>query len=286
MNLPADFPIDERRVGFEWAAPWRFARMWEVLESQPAHSLQDSHDLQRDYTSALARTALERMPASTDGPAAEPLAWLRDWNHELAVDSSQALLFVQWFYRQLPPLIATALAPEAAPDLQPLDSLTIVDALRYPIGQEAGLEALAAAWSTLKSGHGDNPANWRWGDAHQIRFAHPLLAIAPAGLAGQMTLPPYPRGGSANTVNNTSFGAGSFDVTSGASFRMVLDVGNWDAARMTNSPGQSGDPRSPFYANLLEGWATGESFPLLYSEEAIRENAVMVIRLLPNEPRQ
>ena len=25
---------------------------------------------------------------------------------------------------------------------------------------------------------------------------------------------------------------------------------------MTNAPGQSGDPRSHFYDNLLEGWAT------------------------------
>lgn len=62
---------------------------------------------------------------------------------------------------------------------------------------------------------------------------------------------------------------------------MVLDVGRWDAARMTNAPGQSGDPRSPHYSNLLEGWATDRSFPLLYSRAAIDQHVVNVIRLVP-----
>ena len=48
---------------------------------------------------------------------------------------------------------------------------------------------------------------------------------------------------------------------------MVLDVGQWDDAEMTNAPGQSGDPRSPFYRNLLQGWAEDSSFPMLYSRE-------------------
>ena len=92
---------------------------------------------------------------------------------------------------------------------------------------------------------------------------------------------PFPRGGDGNSPNNTSFDGKDFAVTSGASWRMVLDVGRWDDARMTNAPGQSGDPRSPFYSNLLEGWATDRSFPLLYSRAAIEPHVVKVIRLSP-----
>jgi penicillin amidase len=96
-----------------------------------------------------------------------------------------------------------------------------------------------------------------------------------------MRYPDYPRGGTVDTLNSTGFDEKSFDVVNGASFRMVVDVGNWDAARMTNAPGQSGDPRSPFYANLLRGWAEEDSFPLLYSETAVAENAVEEILLEP-----
>ena len=47
------------------------------------------------------------------------------------------------------------------------------------------------------------------------------------------------------------------------------------------APVQNGDPRSPFYDNLLEGWATEGSFPLLYSREAIEENTAFTITLVP-----
>ena len=96
-----------------------------------------------------------------------------------------------------------------------------------------------------------------------------------------MRYPDYPRGGSGTTTNNTGFRPNDFLVRSGASFRMVLDVGRWDDAEMTNAPGQSGDPRSQFYANLLEGWATDSSFPLLYSRSAVEANQVLRISLEP-----
>ena len=50
---------------------------------------------------------------------------------------------------------------------------------------------------------------------------------------------------------------------------------------MTNTPGQSGDPRSPFYDNLLAGWAADETFPLLYSRKVIMEHQVQRIVLTP-----
>ncbi len=98
-----------------------------------------------------------------------------------------------------------------------------------------------------------------------------------------MQLPKLERGGSGNTTNNTSFDK-NFNVRAGASFRMVLDVGNWDAARMTNTPGQSGDWRSPHYQDLLKPWADEESHPLLYSNSAIEEHTKQRFELVPKEP--
>jgi penicillin amidase len=50
---------------------------------------------------------------------------------------------------------------------------------------------------------------------------------------------------------------------------------------MTNAPGQSGDPRSPFYDNLLEGWAADDSFPLLYSRAKVLQHKAFMITLIP-----
>jgi penicillin G amidase len=281
LVLPPDYPIAERRVGFEWSAPWRQQRVFEVLAEQNPHSLEQSLALQRDYHSVLAREVMARLPQTTDGAAAPALRLLKDWDHTLNADSAPALLYAVWMYRHLPPALARALLPEGPEDLLPLDTLTIIDTLRYPLGEEIALETLEEAWHSVRREFGDDPAAWRWGDAHQIRFRHPLAHLADGALAERLRYPPYPRGGSANTTNNTSFDPADFLVASGASFRMVLDVGNWDAARMTSAPGQSGDPRSPFYRNLLEGWAHNDSFPLLYSREAVEAHRIMTIELIP-----
>ena len=130
---------------------------------------------------------------------------------------------------------------------------------------------------------GGETSAWRWGDLHKIAFEHPLLRLADEELAAAMTYPPHPRGGSGNTTNNTGFSARDMLVRAGASYRQVIDVGNWDASTMTNAPGQSGDPRSPFYDNLLEGWAKEAEFPLLFSREKILEHQVMRIELRPRQ---
>ncbi|MEZ5557188.1 MAG: penicillin acylase family protein [Pseudomonadales bacterium] len=281
MNLPPDYPIAERRIGFEWTPPWRYRRLWEVLQSQPRHGIDDSLALQRDYRSVLAREALRRLPETAPGDAGRALELLAGWDRVLAPESNAALLYALWFYAHLPTALAQALNPEAAPLLQPLDTLTILDALPTPTGREVAVRTLAAAWEDAQARFGSDPAAWHWGDLHRMAFEHPLLDLASDGLADAMRYPTYPRGGSGNTTNNTSFRADDFLVRSGASFRMVLDVGNWDAARMTNAPGQSGDPRSPFYRNLLEGWARDQSFPLLYDRRAVERNTVQRIELRP-----
>ena len=39
MNLPPDFPIAERKVGFEWTDPSRATRIKEVLAAKPRLTL-------------------------------------------------------------------------------------------------------------------------------------------------------------------------------------------------------------------------------------------------------
>ena len=62
---------------------------------------------------------------------------------------------------------------------------------------------------------------------------------------------------------------------------MVLDVGNWDASRAINTPGQSGDPGSPHYRDLAPLWARGDYFPLLYSAAVVGRATERVLHLEP-----
>jgi penicillin G amidase len=51
MNLPEDYPHEEKKVGFEWYAPYRYRRIAEVLRNNPSFGLEDSVKLQTDYHS-------------------------------------------------------------------------------------------------------------------------------------------------------------------------------------------------------------------------------------------
>ena len=277
MNLPGDYPIAKYPIGFEWNDGWRYQRLWQVLSEQDAHTLDDSKDLQRDFVSLLAREAIARIPKDDQQPAAQ---MLREFDADMTANSSEAALYAVWFFRHLRPGLEKVLSPNAPELVASLDTRSVLALMEdHPEIVSASLEQ---AWAQTRKLLGENPENWRWGDLHQIRFQHPLLNLASGDLKEQMKYPAYGKGGTANTTNNTGFTSDSFDVRGGASYRQVIDVGNWDTARMTNAPGQSGDPRSPFYANLLEGWANEEDFPLIYSRELVEKHTVLKIELKPS----
>ena len=62
--------------------------------------------------------------------------------------------------------------------------------------------------------------------------------------------------------------------------RLDGDV-DWDRAVGMNTPGQSGDTRSPFYRNLFEFWANDQFHPVFYSRDKIEEVTAVEIQLRP-----
>lgn len=278
MNLPADYPIEKYPMSFEWSESWRYDRLWEVLETQPDHTLDDSLALQRDYRSLMAIEVLRNMPAEHSGPA---LDMLESWDGVMGPDSAAAAMFAIWYYRHLRPALETLLLPEAPYLVSPLGTAGVLRLLGEERSRDAIARSLDTAYEEARMLLGDDPAAWRWGTLHQVRFRHPLLHLADEDLEEQMAFPSLPRGGSETTTNATSFRASNLLVRAGASYRQVLDVGNWDASMMTNAPGQSGDPRSPFYGNLLRHWAADGAFPLLYSRDEVLANEAVTIRLRP-----
>ena len=101
-----------------------------------------------------------------------------------------------------------------------------------------------------------------------------------------MDVGPIPQGGSGSTPMNSSYRPSDFRVTIGASVRLVIDVGDWDKSVCVNSPGQSGHPTSPHYADLAPVWGAGAYIPLLYSADAIDRDTKTRIELLPEQPLQ
>jgi penicillin amidase len=140
--------------------------------------------------------------------------------------------------------------------------------------------AFEGAVADLGRRFGRDIGGWRYGDPrfHHARIAHVFDRLVIDSLRPWLSPGPWPRGGYANTLNATGNGD---NQTAGPSLRVVIDLADWDRAIATNTPGQSGDPRSPWYANLFPLWATNRYVPLPYSAGAVAARAAVVDTLRP-----
>jgi len=73
----------------------------------------------------------------------------------------------------------------------------------------------------------------------------------------------------------------NFRTTNGASYRQVIDLSDWDRSMMTNVPGESGDPGSKHYGDLLKDWAEGRYHPMPYTRKAVEAATEERIVLTP-----
>jgi len=164
-------------------------------------------------------------------------------------------------------------------------SLETLEKLDTSLGHEAVDEVLS---STLKEATdhlegllGVDRADWEWGKLHQVHMVHPLSPLVDRRTRGRLDVGPAPRGGSGDTVGNTANHLENLRQTGGSSWRVVVDVGEWDDSLFINSPGQSGDPASPHYSDLFRLWARDKAVPLLYSRRKVEAAAERRIVLKP-----
>ncbi|WOH82456.1 penicillin acylase family protein [Bradyrhizobium sp. BEA-2-5] len=294
MNLPADYPVGERRVGFEWADSARWQRITEVLQANSKVTLADAMALQNDDTGMLARrlVALLKPLTSDDANVRKGLDLLKAWDARDAADSAAAAVYEVWIANHLGPVLLKTTAPKAAELIAPEASSisAIVGYLEKPdaaLGSDPAAERDRVLRDSLGEAVADvagklgSDASWRWGRLHVAQFNHALMPLADKATAAQMQVGPLAFGGAANVPRAATYRRSDYHLISGASFRMVLDVGNWDASRAVNTPGQSGDPFSGHYRDLAPLWATGQYVPLLYSRSAVEAATAEAITLTP-----
>lgn len=289
--VPDGYPYMEA-LHYTWGDEMRAARIDEVLGSGRRFTVADMMRLQQDELSIPARNLmafLKSLPV-TDAAAARARELLLGWDCVLDKDSVAAAIYISW-ERRLQNRIRDLMVPEAARKLlgginlkRMLDWIAAPDG-RWGADPTAARDALLArtleeAVADLAQRLGGDQSRWQYG---QTKFKHVLIrhALSPAvrdDVRARLDVGPLPRGGSASTVNATG---GGDNQTSGASFRIIADLENWDNCLGTNSPGQSGDPASPHYRDLFEMWAAGRYFPVFFSREKIESVAEERLLLEP-----
>ncbi|PRY87037.1 penicillin acylase family protein [Mongoliibacter ruber] len=288
---PTDYPLPHA-IGYEWADAFRGIRVREVLHQDKKFTLEEMGDLQNDY---LAIPAREMVPFLLDLSFQETelnqaQERLKGWDFRLEPNSIPAGIYIMW-ERKLREHFKNAIVPEEVhQDFGALrmtrviqwteDPELIFESNGHKQRDEILKESFREAISELRKKHGDDQSKWQYGQANYKHawHRHPLSASLSKEWQEKLDMGPVPRGGYSFTPAANAYGNNN---TSGASFRIIVDTGDWEKTKGINTPGQSGNPESPFYNNLFSKWAADEYFTVPYSKEKVLESAFEKTQLQP-----
>ena len=264
--VPDDYPYFLTR---DWELPYRAERIAALLAATPRQSPDASAAIEADDLSLAARRLLPLMLAiaPANDAARTAVALLRQWDDRMDRRKPQPLIFIAWLREFSRAVLAGKLGPflDAYWSLRPEVMLTILTAHQdwcasasAPGAGCAGAlaDALDRALADLRRRYGGDIEKWRWGTAHAAAFTSALWANVPV-LGGWIALS-VPADGAEDTVD-----AGAMDVRDdaapfldrhGPSLRMIVDLARPDDARFMITPGQSGNPLSPHWGDLMRPW--------------------------------
>jgi penicillin G amidase len=257
-----------------WADGYRFRRIRERLQGSTQLSIEQVAALQADIlhprAAALAAPAAKVLRRCQVEGAEELAEALAAWDGSYTLDEIAPTLFEAFwlFWRRR---VASERFPERWIGAAAERSGSIAQQLL--LGKHSGWFAdkqvdreCEWAWrealSWLREALGDYGDNWRWGTVHTVRFPHPLAKLNPL-LERLLSPGPFAATGGNGTVRAAGFSTTQpFVMTSGSTYRLVVDM-SWESrALATTTGGSSGHPGSPHYADQAALWSADTYHPL------------------------
>jgi penicillin amidase len=253
----------------DWDLPNRAERIEELLAAAPRQSSAASAAIQADTLSIMARRLVPLMIriAPANETAREAIERLRAWDFRMDADKVEPLLFTAWLRIFAHDVLFGRLGEAAADfwDLRPQIMEAVLtqrpewctDPKRPEESCDTRLAtALDTALAQLRQAYGTEMARWEWGHAHIARFPSPVLGRI--ALLGDWLQVGIPTAGGYDTLNRGPStirdAAHPYEQRFGAGLRIVTDLAAPAESRMIAAPGQSGNPLSPHYSDLLLRW--------------------------------
>ena len=237
------------------------------LDTISAVTTADMMEFQHNNYSKLAEDMVPMMLAELPTVSLQPAAkqiyeTMLSWNYNYDADLVAPTYFEKW-YRELRNNTWDEIAAyrDTMAITYPL-STTLRDLIRdepndqifdrlHTIPQETAGDVIRLAFDSLVAYAGRHDAEYlRWGHRNRVSIRH--VAQVPGLDSG-----PLFAGGCGDVINAQR---GTF----GPSWRMVIGLGEQVEAYGIIPGGQSGDPRSAHYMDLVEKWRTGQYDKLLY----------------------
>ncbi len=296
----------------EWDKGYRAQRIADLLATsmtQKPLTVSAMQGIQNDTYNSFADLLVPYLMAvRLDGDEfySEPRQLLEEWDRSAPVGDGPAGAGAMYFYAVWSQLLELTVDDELPIDLHASGNsrwmLMISDLLEDPEdswwddNRTPGViesrdqvlqEAMVKARLQLTQDISKDPKDWQWGRLHKVELPHPVLGsddvpqlVRTAFNGGPIAVP----GGSA-LVNAMNWDAGqdSYDVTSGPSMRMVVDLSDLDASTWVNQTGSSGHVFDPHYGDQTAAWAQGSSYPWAFSKAAVDGRVEQRLVLTPGE---
>jgi len=250
----------------------------------------DFATMQADTMSLMAQHLVPLMTAiqPADERDRRAVERLKSWNFHMDRDLVEPTLFVAWLRELNRALFAKKLG-DVFPDYwgpKPLVVRGILTEHRdwcVPDSGKAGdcaavlAASLHAALDLLAARYGGDMADWSWGRAHVAPFPNQFWANVP--VLGKLFQLGISTAGGSDTVNRADMeyahDADPFADLHGPGLREIIDLAAPSDARFLITPGQSANPLSAHYSDLMRRW---RDFAWL---EFGKTSSVAVTRLLP-----
>ncbi|HSK39366.1 MAG TPA: penicillin acylase family protein, partial [Arenibaculum sp.] len=257
----------------DWDAPYRARRIEQVLAERPIQDTASSEALLGDRVDLAARELLEAMltvePA--DPRAAQAVRLLSAWDGTMDRNAAEPLIF-HWWVRELNRNVAADelgdmfaevgwLEPEALRRMLTERTTWCDDVTTGETAEtceEIVLRSLDEALDRSTGRHGSDMAGWRWGAEHRAPLANRVLESIPV-LKDLFDIG-VETDGSRHTVDRGAFfgalrgDAEPFAHEHGAGYRAVYDMADPARSLFIVATGQSGNPLSPHYGDMVEAW--------------------------------
>lgn len=254
----------------DWDLPNRAERIEALLAATPLQTAASSAAMQADTLSLMAQHLVPLMTGmiAQTPTTRETVERLKGWDFHMDMGTIEPLLFTAWLREFSHSILFGRFGDSVSDywDLRPGVMEAILterpewcDDPKRP-GEESCASRLAETLDTALAGlrrdYGANMAQWRWGQAHIAAFANPVFSRIPVLREWFRIAIPTP--GAYDTLNRGPStirdDASPFQQRFGAGLRMITDLASPDDARMIATPGQSGDPLSARYSDLLQRW--------------------------------
>ncbi len=291
----------EHFISAQWAPPYRYRRIAELIESGGPHDVQSVARMQSDSKSLLAESIITKLAPALDDLSDPKLRraadYLRRWDFDNTVDSVPATIYHEFFLRLAKNTFRDDMGGELV-EMYLDDYYLWLERFVKLLEDENShwfdnrrtkeietrndvvVRSFAEAVASLEKKLGGNMSKWAWGRVHKLEFRHPFDEIFIARKI--FNLGPYPFPGDGETVNRGTFGFNEpYDVTMTASIRHVMDFSRLGRTLGIHTTGQSANPASDHYGDFAEKWLGGDYVTMMMDRDDFVGGIEGYLRLEP-----